>query len=346
MNAQLLTMVLVSLVNASWQANTRVDGLVDNADYHMRMHSADVMHAGEQFVQILQASWTEYDRSNADQGIREFYGSEMGAALALQGLLGLWWGHVEWGFQGEMKPEQMVGKGILARAFLFPSTKWTPRVSLYRKPLGMYPLPLSLSAFQEGIEAGFAWETQGGAGDFSLSVLQWRSISAQNRTENTSLDQLPEPRQVRAAIYWLTRTASRIRYGYAIGVEAADRTTQVPTQWAPSVEYNWMPAAAPRLGAGASLLLEAHLLSLEFVHWYVKASLPVISAQRREWENTSVDDWGTSPLDLQTEFLVPWKALQIKWGGQWRSTPWNHMRYADEDAYMEWRGTIQLGYSF
>lgn len=346
MKTILLLLVLVAAASANWQVKANSEGALDNADYQLQSYSIHMVHSGDQYSQICNASWTGYERNSGSQGIREFTASETGASLALQALLGLWWGHLELGYQGELQQDQWTGSAILARAWIMPTTKWTPRIHIFRSPLGMYALPLSLSAFQEGITSGLAWESRSGAGDLSITYLRWRTNSVVGRTDNADLEDLPEPRQIRFGLYWLASDVNRVRMGYALGAEVSDRTTQVPTQWSPTVAYNWMPAAAPRMGASASLLLHLRILSVPYLQWNLNSSIPVFSGQRREWEKASVQDWGTAPLDVKMNFQVPWNALRTSFELQWKSTPWSEMRYWDDDAYVEWRGQIQLEYSF
>lgn len=317
----------------------------DNGHNDLWWNHAQVIHEQENASQSLEWGWFDYQQSTSVNGIRAYSGQEMSWRLSMQALKGLWWGQVQAGIQGRWTPDALVFQLIGARALLLDHGKWTPRVSLFRKPLAYYALPLSLSAFEKGFSIGTSFSTGHWEGDFDASWTWWTLVNDSTRFES-SVNDLATPQIIQISHYSLYSFSPRFRIGYVLSGAQSDKTTQTPTQSTPAVAYQWVPAAAPILSGFTSLLLEGTLIQSPHFRWTGKGALPLVSAQQRRWENRSFTDWGTATLEATSQMNIQWGDWITHLSLTWRNTPWKHMQYFDSDAYQEWRWALDLQTSF
>lgn len=306
----------------------------DNAGHHLLQHQAKWQsHSGINQWDV-QLEWSDYGRDNSDNGIVEFSGAEPSGTTGFQRMFGPIWSRTEIGLQGEPSANSLVGKGVLAYVLQNGQTRWVPRIAVERAPLAQHALPLSLASFYTGVETGAEWSSPKSLGDISLAIRQWNTVSIDGRIANTAETSVEGPRQVLGSAYGLYNET----WGWVVSGETNDRTTQIMTQATPDVRYQWLPAAAPRVSGAVAALLQHQILQ----GWHIKAVVPLVSGQIREWESTRVKDWGTASLELSTSAHIGWDPVGFTLQGGWRSTPWNHMDYLGPNAFTEFNAQILL----
>ena len=134
--------------------------------------------------------------------------------------------------------------------------------------------------------------------------------------------------------YWLSQRKRTWDWGWVIEGQHSNQTTQQLTQTEPEFQYSWFPAAAPLYSFATAILAKAILWKSNRVLWNLQMTLPLASGQIREWETQRVNDWGTSPIKLQTDWQIEFHSWSWQLGAQAQSIPWNHMKYWNQDSYL------------
>jgi hypothetical protein len=332
----LLSLILPGSLMASWSLQSLTHAGLDDAGYSIQQQEVALQHQwSENTSHELNLGYTIYGLDETNRGILAFAGEDPSIHYAVQSLQGLWWGRIQFGLQGFTGIQDAIGSMILARAIPNDGMKWTPRISLERSSLGSHALPLSLDATLWKTEVGLSWDTEKQKGDAGVSLEQWESSSVNGRTENVGLDSLPAPQILSAFAYSLFKNPIGIQWGYAISAGISDTTTQVPTSTNIAYSYNWMPAAAPMKSISLHALVQGTLLQSGNFTFLFDASIPLFSYQVRQWESTSIGDWGTAPVAVSLEGIHHGSFLDVRIRGEGKSTPWKHMEFFSSDAYME-----------